>query len=235
MISAVKVRWDCVFVYQVSERPQLAVASPRVVGNEQIRQDWQRVQDLGLDVHQLVAAEIQTMELGKIVKRLGIDLRYQTPVELNSLQKRHVAEQSVLQSLHRIVIQVDFPQPKRVAERSRMQRVNIVVREVQLDEYLQASERVFVHQFDRTRAHDQFVYVYQAHRLERVLVQLQYVIVGQVEHLHVAAQVFGYSGETGIRALCLFLSADPFAPALLRVAYRGPIGLGRGPSDWRTQ
>jgi len=114
--------------------------------------------------------------------------------------------------------------------------MNVVVRQVQLDEYLQATECVFVDQLDRTIAGDQLVQVDQAHLSERVLIYLQYFIVGQVKHLHFVAQGLGYAGEARIDALGHLLATDPFAPARLLVAHGDPVQFGcRVRRDGRPQ
>jgi len=143
------------------------------------------------------------------------------------MQKRHVAEQAVLQPLHGITVQVDTPQPERVPERGRVQHVDVVVGQVQIDEDQQAAERVLVDRLDGTAAGFQLVKVDQVHGLERVLGQLQHGVVGHVEHLHVLAQVRGYAGQAGVRAVGLSQAAHPFAPAQLRVALDSPIRAGR--------
>jgi len=119
--------------------------------------------------------------------------------------------------------------------------MNVVVRQVQFDEYLQATERVFVDQLDGTIASDQLVQVDQAHFPERILIHLQYFVVGQVEHLHLVAQAIGYACEARIDALGHLLATDPFAPARLLVAHSDPVQFGcrvrrdRRPQQQRDQ
>lgn len=137
-------------------------------------------------------------------------------------------EKAVLQPLYGVLVQIDLSEPERVPERGRVQHVDVVVGQVELDENLEAAERVLVYLFDGTAVGDQLVQVDQAHRLERVFFQLDYVVVGHVQHLHLVAQVGRYAGMARICAVGHFLSADPFAPAQLRVAHGGPVQFGRG-------
>jgi len=63
------------YTNQVHEGPKLAVASPRVVGDLQVHQTGHGSQDLGLNVGQLIAAQLQAIELGDVVECLGLNVR----------------------------------------------------------------------------------------------------------------------------------------------------------------
>lgn len=227
---------------RISERPEVAIASPGVVGDLQVPQTGHGGQQCGRRAGQPVAVQRQAVQLVRVPEPLGPDGRQPATVQLDGAHLPQPGEQAVVERAQRVAAEDDFPQPRGVLERGRVQRRDAVLGHVQLGERVQAAERVLVHASHGTVAHGQRAQVSEARGPERVRRQLADVVVGNVQRLRLGAEVPRHYDETRARAVGPWRRdvgrRGARAPAARTARARLVVRTGRGgrvPRDRRAQ